>query len=294
MTDEFKSFNDIGWYGSAYLLTGCAVQLPIGRVYTYYSPKWVFLVLISLFELGSLVCGVAQNSATVIVGRAISGIGCAGVFSGSMQLIVTSVPLRRRPIYMGFMGAIFGVSSVVGPLLGGALTTNATWRFCFFINLPIGGVTILILLIILKASPPKSPGKSLTEKILQLDPLGFVCLVPAVVCLLLALQWAGSTYTWKDARIIVLFILSGLFWIVFIGVQIWKKDDGTIPIRIMKQRSVAASFCFALCVGGAMMTMIVSPIRPLDKQGDVFILVSTTFQCGSKRSKTRVLSSLVS
>ena len=254
MTNEFHSFDDIGWYASAYLLTGAAVQLPLGRVYTFYSPKWVFLWCIGVFEIGSAICAGALNSTTVVIGRAVAGIGCAGVFSGSMQLLVASVQLRKRPIYMGFLGAILGVSSVVGPLLGGALTSNASWRWCFIINLPIGAVTIVILLFILKAAPPKVSGKTINEKFLQLDPIGFICLVPAVVCLLLALEWAGSTYSWRNARIIVLFILSGLFTIAFLAVQVWKKDAGTIPAHLITQRSVATGFFFALCVGGVMLT----------------------------------------
>lgn len=256
MTDDFHSFDDIGWYASAYILTGCAVQLPLGRVYTFYSPKWVFLSCIAIFEVGSAICGGALNSTTVVVGRAIAGIGCAGVFSGAMQLIVTSIPRRKRPIYMGCMGAIFGVSSVVGPLLGGALTSNGSWRWCFLINLPIGAVTVVILVFILKGSPPKDAGKTIKEKILQLDPLGFICLVPAVTCLLLALQWAGSTYSWRNARIIVLFVLSLILTVAFLIIQVRKKGTGTIPIHIIKQRSMAASFAFGLSIGGAMLAII--------------------------------------
>jgi MFS family permease len=134
MTDDFHSFGDIGWYASAYMITGCAFQLIYGRIYTFYSTKWVFLVAIGLFELGSLICGVAPNSTAFIIGRAIAGLGSGGIFSGSIMLMIPIVPLRKRPMYQGFMGITFAVASVVGPLLGGAFTDKATWRWCFYIK----------------------------------------------------------------------------------------------------------------------------------------------------------------
>ena len=127
MTDEFHSLDDIGWYGSAFMLTSCCFQLLLGRVYTFYTPKYVFLTVIGLFEVGSAICGAAPNSVAFIIGRAIQGVGSAGIMSGAVILMLGILPLAKRPKYMGFFGAVFGVSSVVGPLLGGAFTTNVSW-----------------------------------------------------------------------------------------------------------------------------------------------------------------------
>ena len=134
ITDEFHSLNDVGWYASAYLITTCATQLLWGRIYTFYSPKNVFLVSIAVFEIGSLLCGVAPNSKAFIIGRAIAGIGAAGIFCGTTVMLTRIVPLHRRPAFVGAFGAIFGIASITGPLLGGAFTDGPTWRWCFYIK----------------------------------------------------------------------------------------------------------------------------------------------------------------
>ena len=131
ITDDFHSVTNVGWYGSAYLLTNCAFQLFFGKLYSLYSIKAVFLISILFFEIGSAVCGAAPNSTAFIVGRAIAGLGSAGIFSGSISIMVYSVPLHRRPFYQGLFGAIFGLANVISPLLGGAFTDSAaTWRWC--------------------------------------------------------------------------------------------------------------------------------------------------------------------
>ncbi len=137
ITDEFHSIQDIGWYASAYMLTAASFMLLFGKICTFYSPKWVLMTAISLFEIGSAICGAAPNSVAFIIGRAIAGLGFCGIFTGGTVTIQRILPLHQRPIAMGAMGAIFGISSVAGPLIGGALTTNVTWRWCFYINLPV-------------------------------------------------------------------------------------------------------------------------------------------------------------
>lgn len=128
ITDEFHSTQDIGWYGSAYMLTA-AIFMPLsGRVYKLYSTKWVFLASMVVFEVGSALCGGAPSSNAFIVGRAIAGIGAAGIFSGGMMIIAPLVPLRKRPVFISLFGLAFGVSSVLGPLVGGAFTDNRQVR----------------------------------------------------------------------------------------------------------------------------------------------------------------------
>jgi MFS family permease len=129
ITDHFQSLDDVGWYGSAYLLTTAGFQLLFGKFYTFFSIKWVYITAISFFELGSLICGVAPTSNALIVGRAIAGIGAAGIFSGALIIIAYAVPLHQRPMFTGVIGAMYGLASVAGPLLGGVFTDKVTWRW---------------------------------------------------------------------------------------------------------------------------------------------------------------------
>src|ERR1700733_7689022 len=132
ITTVFDSLNDVGWYGSSYLLTTTSLQPSFGKIYTYFNVKWTYIVALIAFELGSILCAVAMSSTMLIVGRAVTGAGAAALFSGGMTIIGYSVPLRKRPIYIGLLSSMFGISSVVGPILGGAFTDRLTWRWCFW------------------------------------------------------------------------------------------------------------------------------------------------------------------
>ena len=137
--------------------------------------------------------------------------------------------------------------------LGGAFTDRLTWRWCFYINLPLGGVTILFVMAFLHLPEQKSDMKHLSfkEKIQSFDLEGTVLFIPSVVSLLLALQWGGAKYPWRSGRIIGLFVVFAVLIIGFIWVQIWKGDKATVPPRLLKNRSVWSSALFAALLGGA-------------------------------------------
>jgi len=128
ISDGFHALGDVAWYGPAYLLTTCAFQLFFGRLYSFFSIKSVFLAAVTLFEAGSLLCGAAPTGIALIIGRALAGLGSAGIFSGCILIIALSVPLRQRPVYTGLMGSMYGIASVAGLLLGGILSGHLTWR----------------------------------------------------------------------------------------------------------------------------------------------------------------------
>ncbi|KFY46461.1 hypothetical protein V495_02490 [Pseudogymnoascus sp. VKM F-4514 (FW-929)] len=256
ITDEFKSLNDVGWYASAFLLTGSAPILLYGKLYTFYSPKWLLLSAMGLFEVGNLICGLSPNSITLIIGRAVAGLGSSGIFTGCVVGVQYVLPLQKRPIAMGLFGVVFAIASVIGPLLGGALTDGISWRWCFYINIPIGVVAMAVLAVVLQLPAPVAVETSLKKKLWQLDPLGTICFLPGICCILLALQWGGNEYQWNDAVIIALFVVGALLVIIFICLQIWLQDGATVPPRIIKKRSVASGFCFSLCIGASLLVCV--------------------------------------
>jgi len=257
ITNEFDSLGDIGWYGSAYMLTAAGFILLYGRIYTFFRTKPVFLSGIFLFELGSLVCGAAQNSTMLIIGRAIAGLGSSGIFTGAILIMLNTVPLEKRPILRALFGACFGVASVAGPLIGGAITgSKATWRWCFWINLPLGGLTILVVCFMLKLEEQKPKLKTWGETIKNLDPLGTVLFLPSITCLLLALEWGAAEYPWSSPRIIALLTVFALLLVLFILWQYFTRNTtATVPARIILQRSVFFGGASQFCVGATMLTV---------------------------------------
>ncbi|KAI0908462.1 MFS general substrate transporter [Ustulina deusta] len=241
ITDDFKRLDDVGWYGSAYLLTNASFQLFYGKLYQILPLRLVFLGALLLFEIGSLIVGVAPTSAVLIAGRAIAGTGAAGITSGALNIIAHVTPIRRRPLFVSLIGAIYGVASAIGPILGGALAEKATWRWNFYINLPLGAVAAVLLLAVLRRLPPSAQGHRL--------PLRTVI---ALASLLIALQWGGTVYPWSDGRIIALLTVFAILSVIFIIAQVVQDDKNTtIPQHIMKIPDVAFGAFFAFTQGSA-------------------------------------------
>lgn len=238
ITTVFNSLDDVGWYGSAFLISVCALQPLSGKLYQHFSLKWTYLFFVTLFEVGSLMCATAVNSPMLIVGRAIAGSGAAGLFSGALVILAYSVALRQRPIYTGLISSMFGVSNTVGPILGGVFTQQLSWRWCFYINLPLGAVTVITLLFFFKPKGGSTSGLPTIEKFKHLDLQGLALFVPSVVMLLLAVQWGGNKYPWKSAAIIGLIFGFAILMTLFAIWQWRQQDEASIPPRIVGQRSV--------------------------------------------------------
>ncbi|KAI9837895.1 MAG: hypothetical protein M1837_002685 [Sclerophora amabilis] len=257
ITDEFKGLDLVGWYGSAFFLTLGSFQSTWGKAFKYFSLKPVFLLSILVFEIGSLICAVGNNSTTLVIGRAIAGVGGAGISSGAFTIIALTAPPRQRPAFIGILGASYGIASVIGPLLGGVFTSRLSWRWCFYINLPIGFVSAAIIFVFFKAPPPSPFVKeSLREKLLQMDVPGTSFLLAATVCYLLALQWGGVTKPWNDSSVIgtlVGFIVIGA---AFFLIQWRQGERGIIIGRILRVRSVYIAMGFIFLLAGTFFLLI--------------------------------------
>lgn len=168
------------------------------------------------------------------------------------------MPLEKRPLAFGLVGGMWGIASVAGPLLGGVFTDHATWRWCFYINLPIGGLAMLIVFFFVHVNRNSAETSNMTflQRVRMLDLIGAVIFIPAIICLLLALQWGGADYPWSNSRIIGLFVGFGLMIAIFIGVQFWQGDRGTLPPRLFKNRNVLAAMVFAMFFGAGFFPLI--------------------------------------
>lgn len=237
-------------------LTVCATQLTWGKVYLLFPVKRVFMGSVILFEVGSLISATAPTSNAFIAGRAVSGVGSAGMTGGSLLIITQCVPLRSRPTFTAILGAMEALGYIMGPLLGGAITDKASWRWCFWINLPVGAVTAVVMEILLKPPQNKSTSAfSLTvrEKLKRFDWYGALIVGPAILSLLLGLQWGGSKYPWSDARIIVALVVGIILLIIFFVIQtLLLPEKATIPVKVLKSRSVVFGALFSFSLSSAL------------------------------------------
>ncbi|PIG83981.1 hypothetical protein AARAC_008631 [Aspergillus arachidicola] len=239
ISTTFQTFDDVGWYGSAYLLTVTAFQPAFGNIFQLFNAKTTYVVAAVLFEVGSVICAASPTSAAFICGRAITGVGAAGLYQGALSIVGLTVALDQRPMYLGIVLSVFGIAACLGPPLGGILTQHATWRWCFWINLPIGAVSIVLIFCFLKLRVHYSkPPDPILARVRSLDLIGIILTIAWVCCLILALQFGSSATYWHSSRVIGLFVGSGLLLIAF-SISQWRQGErSTIPLRILHQRSV--------------------------------------------------------
>ncbi len=243
ITDEFNSLPDVGWYAGAYQLGSAALMPLSGKIFQRFSSKWSFLGFFGLFEVGSVLCGAANGSKMLIVGRAVAGMGGSGVISGALTIIASSVSPDKRAMVTGILMGVSQMGVVVGPLLGGVFTEFSTWRWCFYFNLPTGALCLLFLTFVQIPDQIEKPSPLVVFRRLhhELDLVGFILFAPAPTMLLLALEYGGNGYSWNSSTVIGLLcgaVAECILWLIWN----WKAgDNALIPVSMARIRTVWAS-----------------------------------------------------
>ena len=257
ITDEFGGLEDVSWYSAAFFMTIGGFQSAWGKAYKFFPLKLTYLISIFIFELGSLICGVAPNSTTLIVGRAIAGVGAAGIGSGAYTIIAFSASTKRRPLFTGIIGTSYGIAAVVGPLIGGAFADKVTWRWCFYINLPIGAISAFIILLTFRTPSAAKPKEAtLREKLLQMDPVGAMLVMGLVISYIPALRYGGQQYAWNTSQVVGLLVGFIVLSAAFAAWEWCQEDRAMVPFRLARNRTYIVPAIFAFFFSGAYFLLI--------------------------------------
>ncbi|ALC04885.1 hypothetical protein CDES_02115 [Corynebacterium deserti GIMN1.010] len=245
---ELGGVNHMTWVITAFLL-GQTISLPIfGKLGDQFGRKYLFMFAIALFVGGSIVGALAQNMTTLIVARALQGIAGGGLMILSQAITADVTTARERAKYMGVMGSVFGLSSVLGPLLGGWFTDGPGWRWGLWLNVPIGIIALIAIAVLLKL-PKRERGK------VTVDWLGSIFMAIATTALVLTVTWGGNEYEWGSTMIIGLIITTIVATIVFVFVE-KRAVDPLVPMGLFANRNFVLTAVAGIGVGLFMMGTI--------------------------------------
>jgi EmrB/QacA subfamily drug resistance transporter len=245
---DLKGLNHLSWVVTAYLIAS-TISLPLwGKFGDLYGRKRFFQISIVIFLIGSMLSGLSHSMVELIACRAIQGIGAGGLMVGSQAIIGDVIPPRQRGRYMGYFGAVFGLSSILGPLAGGWFTQHASWRWIFYINVPIGIIALIAIAIVLKI-----PAHRVHHKI---DWWGTTFLSSGVVALILLTTWGGTTYAWGSTTILALGIGGVALLAVFCVVEM-RATEPIIPLVLFRNRTFSAASAIGFVIGFTMFGAII-------------------------------------
>ncbi|KXS20817.1 MFS general substrate transporter [Gonapodya prolifera JEL478] len=243
IVSDLHGFDRLSWVGISYLLTSTALQPVYGKVSDIFGRRPVLFFCIATFLLGSTLCGVSQSMDMLIASRALQGVGGGGLISLIMIIISEIVSMKERGKYQGMIGASWGLASVVGPLLGGVFTDKTSWRWAFFVNLPVGAIASCFIFVFLKLPQPKD---NFRDKITRIDFAGIASIVMGSVFLLLGLEWGGNQYPWSSPLVISFLVVGVLMYGIFVYVELKVAKEPIIPMSMFRRRNFWAAmiFCF--------------------------------------------------
>lgn len=243
IVSDLGGLEHLSWVVTAYLLASTAATPLWGKLGDQYGRKKLFQIAIVIFLISSALCGMAQNMPQLIGFRALQGLGGGGLMVLSMAIVGDIVPPRDRGRYQGLFGAVFGATSVLGPLLGGLFTEHLSWRWVFYVNLPIGVVALVVI-----ATTLHIPVRSAKHTI---DYLGTFLIAAVATCLVLVASLGGTTWAWDSAQIIGLAVLGVVLAGVFVQVE-RRAAEPVLPLKLFRIRTFTLSAVISFVVGFAM------------------------------------------
>src|SRR5512133_2893687 len=243
VVSELGGITQYSWVFTAYML-GSTVTVPLyGKLGDAHGRKPLFIVAITIFLIGSALCGAAQNMVQLVIFRAIQGVGAGGLFPLTLAMVGMIVPPRDRGRYQGLIGSVFAGASIIGPLIGGFIVDNASWRWIFYVNLPVGGLALIVILVTMPRRPYRQDH--------SIDWLGAGILALGTTALLLGLVWGGNEYPWASPEVVVALGAAAFFLAVFAVVERQVKEP-ILPFEILRNQTVASSVACMALVGAAM------------------------------------------
>ncbi|KAK9899939.1 MFS general substrate transporter [Cystobasidium minutum MCA 4210] len=299
IVSAFSALDAVTWVSGGYVLSQCAFMPTMGQVCSLYVPKYIFLGSIVVFEVGSVLCAASPNINILIFGRTVTGLGAAGLMVSMLTLMTEIIALENRAKYMGLFGSVFGISSVVGPLLGGAFADHVTWRWCFWINLPFGAIAFAAVTVFVRKGKPAAVARgdkrkrNWYQRLASVDWVATALILAAVTCLVLGTTWGGSDKGWKDGSVIATLVVTGVLVPVIIAWEIYMGDKAMLIMSLFKNWSFDAILGSQLAVRWIM--LIITYYAPiyfeaalghsatkagLDLLGLILSLVATNIVCG--------------
>ncbi|MGZ4438806.1 MAG: MDR family MFS transporter [Gaiellaceae bacterium] len=256
VVSDLGGISQYSWVFTAYML-GSTVTVPLyGKLGDAHGRKPLFIVAITIFLIGSALCGLAQNMVELVVFRAIQGVGAGGLFPLTLAMVGMIVPPRDRGRYQGLIGSVFAAASIIGPLVGGFIVDNFSWRWIFYVNLPVGGLALVVIL----ATMPRRPYKQEHS----IDWLGASVLAAGTTALLLGLVWGGRDYPWASPQVLGALGVAGVLLAAFAFVERQVREP-ILPFELLHNQTVASSVACMGLVGAAMFGTI--SFVPLFVQG---------------------------
>src|ERR687885_2759730 len=254
---DLNGFEHYAWVTTAYLLASTSMIPVIGKLGDIYGRKWFIIAGVAIFLAASALCGAAWGMTELILFRGLQGLGAGMIFSNIFTSVADIFPdPARRAKYQGVFFSVFALTSVIGPLLGGWITDNISWRWVFYINLPLGVFSLFALPVVLH--------QSVRRVGVKIDYLGAATITASVVSLLLALSWVGEGYDWDATRVVIGFVISGILFALFIPVEL-RAAEPIIPLSLFKNRVFGSAALLMFMVGIGMFGIIL--YTPLFVQG---------------------------